>query len=199
MKEEEKTKNENSKGKSSKTKKNELTEKKTPKNKQKLENKTKEQLERIEKEIKNKTELPKDKEENINIKVFKNLLIADVIMIFLFLISLGSLNIETPIFITDLKVFSIALIVFTIILFEYSYKKDNGTICIHGIECLVLAIFTLLSIYLYTIYFKNFSMIVACVSVAFAIYYVGKSIIIYRKMKKQYIAGLNDINEIIKK
>lgn len=172
---------------------------KKEKNKKKIKNEINEQFDRIEKEIKNKTELPKDKEENINKNVFKNLLIADVIMLFLFFISLGSLNIETPIFITDLKVFSITLIVFTIILFEYSYKKDDGTICIHGIECFILAIFILISIYLYTIYFKNFSMIVACVSIAFAIYYVGKSIIIYRKMKKQYIASLNDINEIIKK
>ena len=84
-------------------------------------------------------------------------------------------------------------------IFEYSYRKENSTMCIHGIECLILAIFTLLSIYLYTIYFKKFHMIVACISFTFAIYYVGKTIIIYKKIQKQYISGLNDINEIIKK
>ena len=42
-------------------------------------------------------------------------------------------------------------------------------------------------------------MIVSSISLIFAIYYVGKAIIIYIKMKKKYINGLNDINEIIKK
>lgn len=158
-----------------------------------------ENIEKLEKEIKIKTELPKDVEEKINKKVFENLIISIIVMIFLYFIGLGALNIETNIFLTDLRVFSVAFIVFTIMLFEYSYRKENGNICIHGIECFVLAIFTLLSIYLYAIYFKKFHMIVASVSLISAIYYVGKSIIIYRKMQKQYIAGLNDIGEIIKK
>lgn len=165
----------------------------------KYENEMSEHFEKIEKEIKTKKQLPKDEEEKINKMVFENILIADIVMIFLYFISLGSLNIETTIFLTDLRVFSVALIAFTIMLFEYSYRKENGSICIHGIECLILAIFTLISIYLYTIYFKSFHMIVASVSFLFAIYYVGKSIIIYRKMKKQYVDSLNDINEIIKR
>lgn len=167
--------------------------------KTKHQNEIDEHFEKIEKEIKTKKQLPKDVEEKINKKVFENVLIADAVMLFLYFISLGSLNIESAIFVTDLKVFSVALIIITIILFEYSYKKEKGSICIHGIECFILAIFMLLSTYLYTIYFKNFHMIVASVSFLFAIYYVGKSIIIYRRMKKEYINSLNDINEIIKK
>ena len=159
----------------------------------------KEKVNKIEKEIKNKKQLPQEEMLKINKKVFENLFIADIVMVFLCLISLGALNIESSAFITDLKVFSVALIILTIILFEISYKKDDGNICIHGIETLVLAIFTLLSIYTYTIYFKNFHMIVASFSLLFGVYYVGKAIIIYRKMKKQYLASVNDISEIIKK
>ncbi len=158
-----------------------------------------ENIKNFEKEIQTKKELPKAVEEKINKKVFENLIIAIVVMLFLYFIGLGALNIETNIFLTDLRVFSVALSVFTIMLFEYSYRKENGNICIHGIECLLLSIFVLLSISLYTIYLKKFHMIVASVSLMFAVYYVGKSIIIYRKMQKQYIAGLNDIGEIIKK
>lgn len=157
-----------------------------------------EHIEKVE-ELETKKELPESEEEKINKKVFENLVIADVVMLFLYFIALGALNIETNAYLTDLRVFSVALITFTIILFEYSYRKENGNICIHGIECLALAIVTLLSIYLYTLYFKRFHMIIASVSLVFAVYYVGKSIIIYRKMKKQYINSLNDINEIIKK
>lgn len=156
-------------------------------------------IEKIEKEIVNKKKLPKEEENKINKKVFENILIANVIMIFLYLISLGSLNIETPVFITDLKVFSVTLIVFTILLFEYSYRKENGNICIHGIECFILAVFMLVSTYLYSIYFSDFYLIVSIASFLFAIYYVGKSILIYLKMRKKYFESVNDISEIIKK
>lgn len=80
-------------------------------------------IEQIEQEIINKKKLPKEQENKMNKKAFEDILIADIVMVFLYFISLGSLNIETPIFITDLKVFSIGLIAFTIILFEISYKK----------------------------------------------------------------------------
>lgn len=201
MKEEnkEKTANKQSKKRNSAKPKEKKNKEVNESTRSKNENIVNEHLEKIEKELRTKKKLPKEVEDKINNKVFENILIANIVMIFLYFISLGSLNIETSIFLTDLKVFSIALIVLTIILFEYSYRKQNGSICIHGIECLVVAIFILISIYLYTIYFKNFHMIIASVSFLFAIYYVGKSIIIYKKMKKQYIASLNDINEIIKK
>ena len=158
-----------------------------------------ENLKKLEKEIVNKKQLPKKEEDKINKKIFENMIIADVIMAFFYLISLGSLNIETPIFITDLKVFSIGLIVLTVILFEISYKKENGNLCIHGIECLVVAIFVLFCTYLYTMYIKEFYMYVSIFAYILAIYYAVKSIIIYIKMKKKYIASLSDIDEIIKK
>ena len=158
-----------------------------------------EDLKNLEKEIGRKKELPKEESVKINKKIFENIIIAIVIMIFLGLVSLGSLNIESSVFITDLKVFSMVLIVSTVLIFEYAYKKDDGNICIHGIECFALAIFTLISIYLYTMYFRNFNLIIASASFIFAIYYVAKSIIIYVKMRKKYFASVNDISEIIKK
>lgn len=158
-----------------------------------------ENIKKLEKEIVHKKELPKEEEEKINKMVFENIVIAIVIMVFLNLISLGSINIETSVFLTDLKVFSILLIIATILLFEYSYRKENGKLCIHGIECFFLALFTLLSIYLYTIYFNDFQLIVASVAFIFAIYYVGKAIFKYNKMKKEYFESINDISEIIKK
>lgn len=158
-----------------------------------------ENLKNLEKEIINKKKLPQEEENKINSKIFENMIIADILMTFFYLISLGSLNIETPIFMMDLKVFSIGLIVLTVIIFEISYKKENGNLCIHGIECLVVAIFMLFSTYLYTMYMKEFYMYVSIFAYIMAIYYAVKSIIIYRKMKKKYIDNLSDIDEIIKK
>lgn len=156
-------------------------------------------IEQLEKEVIKKKQLPKEEEEKINKKLFENIFIADILMVFFYLLSLGSLNIETPIFLKDLKVFSMGLIVITIILFEISYKKENVNMCIHGIECLVLSIVTLFASYIYMVQMKEFYTYSAIVAYLFAIYYVGKSIIIYKKMKKQYIASLSDIDEIIKK
>lgn len=156
-------------------------------------------VQKLEEEISNKKKLAKDNLEKINKKMFENLLISGIIMTFLLLIILGSLNIETTIFITDLKVFSIFLIVITIFLFEYSYRKQNRNICVHGIECLALAIFILLSTCLYTMFFKDFQLIVAFALMVCGIYYVLKSILVYIKMKKKYSSKINDINEIIKK
>ncbi len=163
------------------------------------ENELNESVKKIEKQIENKKVLPKEVEEKLNKKVFENVLIANVIMVFLYFVSLGALNIETATFITDLKVFSFGLIIFTIILFETSYKKENGNLCIHGIECLILSIFILFSSYVYMLYIKDFSIYTSMIAYLFAIYYVGKSMIIYEKMKKQYVSGLSDIDEIIKK
>ena len=159
----------------------------------------KKQIEQIEKHIKNKKELPKEEENKINKKIFENILIADIIVAFLYLISLGSLNIESSVFITDLKVFSIGLIIFTVILFEISFKKENGNLAIHGIECLVISIFVLFSNYIYIMHIKEFHIYVAIFAYTFAIYYVAKSIIVHKKMKKQYQMAQSDINEIIKK
>lgn len=156
-------------------------------------------IEQIEQEIINKKKLPKEEENKINKKAFENILIADILMVFLYFISLGSLNIETSIFLTDLKVFSLGLIIFTIILFEISYKKENGNLAIHGIECLVLAIFMLFCTYLYTVYMKDFYIYVSIFSYIAAAYYVGKAVVIHKKMKKKYYASLSDIDEIIKK
>ncbi|MCI8482241.1 MAG: MFS transporter [Clostridia bacterium] len=156
-------------------------------------------IKQIEKERNSKKNLPEIEEQKIHKKVFENLLIANIIIAFLYIVGLGSLNIETPIFLVDLKVFSIGLIIFTIILFEISYKKENGNLCIHGIECFVLAAFMLFSNYLYSMYIKDFQSYVAVFAYMVGVYYVGKSIVVQQKMKKQYAASLSDIDEIIKK
>lgn len=161
--------------------------------------KTSDSIEQLEKEIINKKRLPEEEKTKIYKKVFENMLIADILMAFFYLISLGSFNIETQTFLMDLKVFSVGLILFTIILFEISYRKENGNLCIHGIECMAVAICILFFNYLYTMYMKDFYLYVSTFAYISSAYYIGKSIMIYRKMKKQYIASLSDIDEIIKK
>lgn len=156
-------------------------------------------MEQLEKDMMNKKHLPKEEEDKIHKRMFENILISDILMAFLYLVSLGALNIETSVFIKDLKIFSIGFIIFTIILFEISYKRENGKLAINGLESFTFSIWILFSTYIYTMYMKDFDIYVSLISYTFAIYYVVKSIIISKKMKKKYIQSLSDIEEIIKK
>ncbi len=165
----------------------------------KKENKTNiNNIKKVEKYIDNRKILPEDELNKINKKIFENIIIADIVMLFLFLIGMGALNIDPNIFVTDLRVFSIGLIVFTIFLFEISYKKENTNLCIHGIEALFISLLILFSIYVYILYCSRFELYIALFSYLFALYYAGKSIYIYIKMVKNYYASLSDINQIVK-
>lgn len=156
-------------------------------------------MEQLEKDMMNKKHIPKEEEDKIHKKMFENILIADILMAFLYLVSLGALNIETSVFIKDLQVFSISFIIFTIILFEISYKKENGKLAINGVESFAFSVCILSSIYVYTMHMKDFDLYISLVAYTFSIYYIIKAIIISKKMKKQYVQSLSDIEEIIKK
>lgn len=158
---------------------------------------TKEIEETVGKEIKQNKKLPNSELEKINSRVFYNICLAVVVMFYLNFVILGYTNIENSVFITDLKVFSIALLAVSIGLFEYAYKKDSGRFAIHGIEILMLALVTMILIYVELMWSDKFIYIAAFVIYVFAIYYVAKSIIIYSKMKKEYF--LTEMKEIIKK
>lgn len=85
----------------------------------------KEQLvEEIEKDIKEKNTMSKEYEGKVNKRIFSNILIAIVILIYLILITIGSRNIENNIFIVDLKVFSIILSVASILILKEVIKQQ---------------------------------------------------------------------------
>lgn len=153
--------------------------------------------EAVEKEIKGRKKLPEVEFNKINTRIFQNICLAVVTMLYLHFVVLGFVNIENSVFVTDIKVFSIALLIVAIAIFEYAYKKDSGRHAIHGIEVLMLALTTMAFIYTNLIWADRFIYVVALVTYLFAIYYVAKSIIIYNKMKKEYF--VNEMKEIIKK
>lgn len=156
-------------------------------------------IEKLADVIENKKKIPKKESEKMNNKIFENILYAILIMIYMYFIILGSININTDAFLTDLKVFSILTLLCAIVLFEKSYKNSNSNLCIHGIEILLLAIATLSAIYTYSIFVDTFKLLIALESFAFGIYYILKSIIIYIKLRKKYYKKENDIKDIIKK
>lgn len=156
----------------------------------------KEKLEKIEEEIKKQTTIPDEKKKKINKRIFQNIMVAIVIVLYFIFINLGFYNIEQAKFLVDLQVFSMVSIAITIIIFEVAYKKDSGELAIYGIESLVLSICTLLTINLGINYRNKFSYIINTISMLFAIYYVVKSIIIYIKMKRKALKRASDIDKI---
>lgn len=159
----------------------------------------KEIIEKIDNEFKIKQKLPKEEKEKINKRLFRNVLVAIGFVLYFYFINLGAINIKPDVFLTDLKVFSITLVAVAIIIFEVSYKKEDGKLCIYGIETLIISFCSLLSIYFFSLFKDVFNLIIANISLLIAVYYIAKCIIIRKKMKKQYYQSLSDINDIIKK
>lgn len=159
---------------------------------------TLENIEKMKQNIEEIKKLPKEQLDKMNKRVFNNILIAIFVMLYFYLINLGSINIAPQKLELDLKVFSVVTILITVVIFEVAYKKDSGRIAIYGIESIFISLSTLFLSYLFTIYNKSFHFVVFLISFAFAIYYVVKAMIIYLKMKKEYKKSLSDIGDIIK-
>ena len=121
-----------------------------------------------------------------------------IIIIYLIALNIGMYNIQTDMYLNDLKVFSIILLIITILLFEYGYKKDDGELWLHGIEIMVIAVFTLYLIYLYSIYYLNYGTLLVSIGMIYVVYYIVKILITNRRIKKNYKKSLKDITEIVK-
>lgn len=144
-------------------------------------------------------QMSEEERKKIDFRIFINLLLAITTFIYFFLINLGYKNIARENFILDLQVFSITLLTISIVLFEQSYKKEEGKFCLYGIEMLVLAIVTLFMPYIYFYSGTPVRTICSSLAIFLSIYYVGKCIVIQNKAKKRHLDNLSDVKEIIKK
>lgn len=158
-----------------------------------------EELEKIEEEIKGKKVLTKEKKNKIYKKILKNLLLAIAIVIYFIFINLGFYNIDAITYLKDLEVFSIVMIAITLLMFERAYKHDSGELALYGIEILVVAVTTLLCIYMQLKLSGKYTVIINLIAILFALYYAVKSLVIYLKMKKKALKKSNEIYKTIKK
>ena len=145
--------------------------------------------------IKTKT-LPKEIDNIVKIIIFKNMIIAIIIMIYTYFLVMGFVNISSEKYIIDLMVFSILLLFLSIIIFEIAYKKDSGKLAINGIEVLVLAIVTFYLPYMYAYFHNDYNTIVILLGIVYAIYYSTKSIISTKLEKRKYKKTSSDIKNI---
>lgn len=158
-----------------------------------------ENIKKLDEQIKANKIISKDYKKKMNKQTIFNFLTIFTIVLYLFCLNISSIYTDTNIFLLMLKCFSILLAIISIIYFELAYRKDNERLFLYGIEILVLGIATLLSNYIYYIYFNSFNKIITCFTLVFIIYYLVKIFIARRNMRKKYYNEQNDIKEIIKK
>ena len=155
----------------------------------------KQQIETLEK-LKKQEELPETTKNEIKEIIFNNLTNTITIMLLLSILLIMPFFVGKEIAIAIYKITSMIVLLFSIFLFEYSYKKDDGNIAINGIEMLVLAIIILYAPYCFMRY-KN--VFIELSGIYFLIYYSVKTLIIYKNKKKQHNEEISDIPQIVKK
>jgi len=170
--------------------------KKTKKNE---DNVQEENIQKIKQELEKKHKLPENTKGNMNKAIQINILVAITIMLYFFLLNLSFVNVEQFSFLTNLKIYSVLILIGTIVLFEIAYSRDEGKYCIFGIEFLFLAIVTLFLTYVVVFLSDKFKMILVICSLIFAVYYIVKSIIIYAKIKREFNKNKSDVKYIVKK
>lgn len=158
-----------------------------------------ENIQKFDEEYKKSRIIPKDYKTKIRNRILKNTAIAIIVIAYLIALNLLSLYIETNTYILGIKILCVVLAVISVIYFELSYKKDNGYLFLHGAEFLVLATITLFSVYAYSLFFITYNNILLYILIAVVIYYIIKTILTLRNMKRQYYDEQNDIKEIVKK
>lgn len=157
------------------------------------------ELQKIEEVITMRKTVPKIEQEKIMKRINKNLLISLLFMGLVCIFHMGYINLESSMFVTDLKFFALISVLAAIILFEKAYKKNNGELCVFGIETLVFAILVLFLPYVYFYANITFGVLIAFSPLYIGIYYTAKCIIIERRETKKYLKSLSDVKEIIKK
>ena len=167
--------------------------------KNKQEKITQENIRKFDDEYKKSRIIPNYYKKKITNRILKNTLIAIIVIAYLVLLNVLSLHIETKIYILGIKILCVVLSVISVIYFELSYRKDNGYLFMHGVEFLVISTITLFSVYAYSLFFVTYNSILLYISIFVAIYYIIKTILTLRNMKKQYYKEQNDIREIVKK
>ena len=149
-------------------------------------------------EIDKKRELPDKIKDRISTDIFQNILAAIIIIGYLFAINVIYYNFENKMFEEYLKFFALGIIIFTIIVFEVSYRKKSLKFCFIGIELLICAVLSLYIPYIYLHTTKELRIGIMILPIGLVVYYAIKSILIFKQKKFSYQNNLSDVKEMMK-
>ena len=153
----------------------------------------------FEEKIEKTKKMPQDIENKLNKKLIENISMAIAIIVYFMSLIFGKERINATNYTNLLKTYTMCLGILSIIIFEFSYKKESVKSMYTGIEVLTLSIVTMFSIYICKVQELKYIFYLALFAYAFSIYYLIKDILIYNKTKKEYLKTLTDIEEITKK
>lgn len=153
----------------------------------------------FEEKIEKTKKMPQDIENKLNKKLIENISMAIAIIVYFMSLIFGKERINATNYTNLLKTYTMCLGIFSIIIFEFSYKKESVKSMYTGIEVLILSIVTMFSIYICKVQELKYILYLALFAYEFSIYYLIKDILIYNKTKKEYLKTLTDIEEITKK
>lgn len=153
----------------------------------------------FEEKIEKTKKMPQDIENKLNKKLLENISMAIAIIVYFMSLIFGNGRINAENYTNLLKTYTMCLGVLSIIIFEYSYKKESAQSMYTGIEVLILSIVTMSSIYICKVQEIKYILYLALFAYVFSIYYLFKDILTYKKIKKEYLKTLTDIEELAKK
>ena len=134
---------------------------------------------------------------NISLNVYKNIIIALIVMIYFIGINTLYYKLERSQLLNILKIISMLILFVGIIILEVSFRKDNGRMGINAIEIIAIAGHTLSTAHIVELQKFIFANYILVSSYVFSVYYLFKALIIYTKERKDYLNSLSDIKEIV--
>ncbi len=137
------------------------------------------------------------KNRKISKNIFENLLIAVCVMVYFILINFAYYNIPKNSLLSILKILSMIVLTFGIIILEIAYRTDSGKRWINALEVVILAAHTLSVAHIVEFNKLNFANYILVSSYIFSVYYIFKAICIYTKERRDYLKSLSDIREIV--
>ncbi len=137
------------------------------------------------------------KNKKISFNVYRNIIIAIVIMIYFIGINSMYYKLKNNNLLIILKILSMAILLLGIIVLEIAYRKENGKLGTNAIEIIVLAGHTLSTAHIVALQKFHFANYILVSSYLFSIYYLFKAVFIYTKEKRDYLNSLSDIKEIV--
>lgn len=157
-----------------------------------------EKSEKMVEEITEKRKMTDEVNRKLLKNIFFNFLLAIAIMAYICVENAVYIYCSDYVYNIISKFLIIISVIISVIIFEIAYRKDSGRFAIYGIELFVFSVIILYMPKMFINLDKFYSRIFLLTPLYCAIYYVGKSIIIYKKTEKEYQNSLSDVKEILK-
>lgn len=149
-------------------------------------------------EIEEKRKLPKNVKDEIVVKIFHTLIVAIIIVIYFLTVNLFYYNFEAVQFENFMKYYALIIIVATVIMFEIGFRKNSMKFAVIGIELLACGILSLYIPYVFLHTTKSLRLSIMILPIPILVYYMIKSLIIFKKDQFNYHNNLSDIKELVK-